>query len=84
VGMLNAETPDEMKQFFEFEKMSIRDFSGLEKKMGKPVFIGTHFSIWESQVVCDLNKEGIRVYNRLDEIAQILSRMHAAYRRGRT
>ena len=84
VGMLTAETPDEMKQFFEFEKMSIRDFSGLEKETGKPVFIGTHFSIWESQVVCDLNKEGIRVYNRLDDIAQILSRMHAAYRRGRT
>ncbi len=84
VGMLTAETSDETKQFFEFEKMSIRDFSGLEKETGKPVFIGTHFSIWESQVVYDLNKEGIRVYNRLDEIAQILSRMHAAYRRGRT
>ncbi len=84
VGMLTAETSDETKQFFEFEKMSIRDFSGLEKETGKPVFIGTHFSIWESQVVYDLNKEGIRAYNRLDEIAQILSRMHAAYRRGRT
>lgn len=83
-GMLTAETSDETKLFFEFEKMSIRAFSGLEKEMGKPVFIGSHFSIWESQVVCDLNNEGIRVYNRLDEIAQILSRMHAAYWRGRT
>jgi acyl-CoA synthetase (NDP forming) len=83
-GLLTTETSDEMKLFFEFEKMIIRDFSGLEKEMGKPVFIGSHFSIWESQVVCDLNKEGIRVCNRLDEIAQILSRMHAAYWRGRT
>jgi len=82
VGMLTAETSDEMKSFFEFEKMTIRAFSGLEKETGKPVFIGSHFSIWESQVVCDLNKEGIRIYNRLDEIAQILSWMYTMYRRG--
>jgi len=83
VGMLTAETSNEMKQFFEFEKMSIRDFSRLEEETGKPVFIGTPFNIWESQVVCDLNNEGIRIYNRLDEIAQTLSRMHTAWRRGR-
>ena len=81
VGMLTAETSDMMKNFFEFEKKTIRAFSALEKETGKPVFIGSHFSIWESQVVCDLNKEGIRIYNRLDEIAQILSRMHSTYRK---
>ncbi len=82
VGMLTAETSDMMKNFFEFEKTSIRAFSALEKETGKPVFVGSHFSIWESQVVCDLNNEGIRIYNRLDEIAQILSWMHTMHRRG--
>jgi acyl-CoA synthetase (NDP forming) len=84
VGMMTAETSEEMKLFFEFEKMCIRAFAALEKEAGKPVFIGTHFSIWESQVVCDLNEEGIRVYRRLDDIAGILSHMHAAYLRGRS
>jgi len=79
VGMLTPETSDDMKLFFEFEKMCIRAFSELEKETGKPVFIGTHFSVWESQVVCDLNREGIRTYARLDDIARILSRMHAAW-----
>jgi len=83
VGMLTAETSDEMKLFFEFEKMVIRAFSALEKETGKPVFIGTHFSIWESQVVCDLNKEGIRTYGQLEDIARILSRMHAVHLRSR-
>jgi len=83
VGMLTAETSDEMKLFFDFEKMVIRAFSALEKETGKPVFIGTHFSIWESQVVCDLNKEGIRTYGQLEDIARILSRMHAVHLRSR-
>jgi len=83
-GMLTKETSDEMKLFFEFEKTSIRAFSEAEKETGKPVFVGSQFSIWESQVVCDVNNEGIRVYNRVTEIAQILSRMHTAYLQGRT
>jgi len=74
-GMLTKETTDEMRFFFEFEKTTMRTFFELEKETDKPVFIGSHFSIWTSQVVCDLNKEGIRVYNRLDEIAQLLARM---------
>lgn len=83
-GMLTAESPDELKIFINFEKKILRSFAELEKEAGKPVFIGSHFSIWESQTVCDLNKEGIRVYNRLDVIAQLLSRMHAACPVGKT
>ncbi|MGV8059762.1 MAG: acetate--CoA ligase family protein [Smithellaceae bacterium] len=83
-GILTPETPEDEKSFFEFDKMNLRGFSELEKETGKPVFIGTHYSIWESQTVCDLNKEGIRTYNRLDVIAQILSRMHNVYQRNRT
>lgn len=77
-GMLTAEAPDELKIFINFEKKILRSFSELEKETDKPVFIGSHFSIWESQTVCDLNKEGIRIYDRLDVIAQLLSRMYAA------
>jgi hypothetical protein len=79
--MLTEESTHELKLFVEFEKKIIRSISELEKETGKPVLIGSSFSIWESQVVCDLNNEGIRVYNRADDIAQILALMHAAYRR---
>ncbi|MDD5712118.1 MAG: hypothetical protein PHY31_05075, partial [Smithellaceae bacterium] len=75
-GIVTEKTSEEMKLFFEFEKMTIRAVFELERETGKPVLIGSHFSIWESQVVCDLNKEGIRVYTRLDEIARLLAGLH--------
>ena len=45
------------------------------------VGIGSIYAPGESQVTHDLNEEGIRIYDRLEEIAQILSRMHRYYSR---
>jgi acyl-CoA synthetase (NDP forming) len=75
-GMLGEDAPPRLKLFLDINKDVIRRFHGLEKTLGLPVFIGSHYSPWQSQVVYDLNQEGIRIYNRLDEIALLLSSMH--------
>lgn len=75
-GMQAEDTPQEWRMFLEVEKQQIRGFSTLEKEIGLPVLIASHYNPWESQVVSDLNKEGIRIYNRLNEIAQLLYAMH--------
>ena len=71
-GMQAGEISQESKILFDAEKQQIRGFTSLEQEIGLPVFIGSHYNPWESQVISDLNKEGIRVYNRLNEIAQVL------------
>jgi acyl-CoA synthetase (NDP forming) len=80
-GMHAKETPEEWKIFLDVEKQQIRGFTALEKEIGLPVFIGSHYNPWESQVISDLNKEGIRIYNRLNEIAQVLYAMHAYWKK---
>jgi hypothetical protein len=45
------------------------------------VILGCCLSQWESQGVFDLEQEGIRIHHRLDEIAQILSRMHGYWKK---
>jgi acyl-CoA synthetase (NDP forming) len=79
-GMLAEDTPEEWRIFLEVEKQQIRGFNILEKEIGLPVLIGSHYNPWESQVVSELNKEGIRIYNRLSEIAQLLYAMHRYWR----
>ena len=68
--------PERLRLFLEINKEIIREYVKLEKEYGFPVFIGSIFAPCESQVIHDLNEEGIRVYDRLDEIAQILSSMY--------
>ncbi len=80
-GMYTEDTPHEWKVFLDIEKEQIRGLNDLEKKTGIPILIGSHHSPWESQVVCDLNKEGIRIYNNLYEIAQLLSLMYDYWRK---
>ena len=75
-GMLGENAPARLKLFLDINKRVIRGFNGLEKETGLPVLIGSHFTPWECQVVYDLNEEGIRIYNRLDEIAQVLAALH--------
>jgi acyl-CoA synthetase (NDP forming) len=75
-GMLDENAPDRLRIFLEINKEIVRGYTDLEKAFGIPVLIGSIFSSNESQVTYDLNQEGIRVYDRLDEIAQILSRMY--------
>jgi acyl-CoA synthetase (NDP forming) len=74
-GMHTEDTPVELRFFLEIEKQQIQGLHALEKKTGLPVLIGSHHSPWESQVVYDLNKQGIRIYNGLYEIAQLVCLM---------
>jgi len=75
-GMLDENAPERLRLFLEINKEIIRGYAGMEKELDLPVFIGSIFAPWESQVIYDLNKEGLRIYDRLDEIAQILSLMY--------
>ncbi len=75
-GMLAESAPERLLLFLEINKEIIRGYAGMEKGFGLPVFIGSIFAPWESQMIYDLNKEGIRIYDRLDETAQILSLMY--------
>jgi acetyl-CoA synthetase (ADP-forming) len=75
-GMLGKDAPPRLKLFLDINKEVIRRFHGLEKTTGLTVLIGSPYTPWQSQAVHDLNEEGIRIYNRLDEIAQLLSLMH--------
>ena len=79
-GMLDEDSPEELRFFVEMEKEIIRGYQALEKEFGLPVIIGCHHTPWVSQVISDLNEEGIRVVDRLDEIAQLLSGMSDYWR----
>ncbi len=81
-GMLAEDAPYRLKLFLEINKRIVKGFSKMENETGLPVLIGSIYTPWESQVVYDLNREGVRIYNRLDEIAQILSLMHTYWRGG--
>jgi acetyl-CoA synthetase (ADP-forming) len=75
-GMLGKDASPRLKLFLDVNKQVIRRYDGLEKTLGLPVFIGSHYTPWQSQAIHDLNEEGIRIYNQLDEIALLLSLMH--------
>ena len=79
-GMHTDQTPEEWKIFLDFEKQQIRGFTGLEKTSGLPVLIGSHYNPWQSQAISDLNQEGIRIYNRLYEIAQLVAAMNTYWK----
>ncbi len=80
-GMLEEDAPSRLKLFLEINKEVITGFCDLEKETGLPVLIATVFTPWESQVVYDLNAQGVRIYNRLDEIAQILGLLYSHWKR---
>jgi acyl-CoA synthetase (NDP forming) len=75
-GMHSAATSEDWKIFLEIEKQQINEICALEKEMGIPVLIGSHYNPWESQAISDLNKQGVRIYNRLHEIAWLLTAMY--------
>jgi acyl-CoA synthetase (NDP forming) len=80
-GMLDQNAPERLRIFLEINKEIVRGYTELEKDFAIPVLIGSIFAPGESQVTHDLIEEGIRIYDRLDEIAQILSRMYRYYSR---
>jgi acetyltransferase len=65
----------------DFEKQVMRGYDGLQQEFRKPVILGSHHSSSESQAVSDLQDEGLRVLNRVDEIAQMLFRMYEYWRK---
>ena len=71
-GMITRDTPDPIKFYAEVEKAVIRGYAALEKEVQRPVLIGSHYAPSLSQVIFDLNGEGVRIFNRLDDAAQIL------------
>jgi acyl-CoA synthetase (NDP forming) len=75
-GMLGDNAPERMKLFLEINKSVVKGFTQFEKETGLPVLIGNIYTPWESQVVYDLNQLGIRIYNRLDETAQLLALLY--------
>lgn len=81
-GMHSDDMPDEMKIYSEIEKRVMRGYDDLERETGIPVLIGSNYSPWESQVIHDLNDEGLRIYNRLDDIAAILYLMSEYRKKG--
>jgi acetyltransferase len=80
-GIHKDDSSSQWKFFTDFEKEMIKKVSDLQKEIDRPVMVGSLFSPWESQAVHDLNIEGLRIYNRLDEIAQILSLKYEYWRR---
>jgi len=80
-GMLGKNAPPKVKLFLDTNKRIIQGFVDLEKEAGLPVLIGSVFTPWESQIVYDLNEQGIRIYDRLDETARLLFLMHKYWKR---
>ena len=80
-GFLSEKTSDRRGTWMELEKKVMRGYDRLQQEFRKPVVLGSHSSSWESQTLSELQSEGLRVMNRLDEIAQILSRMYEYWRK---
>lgn len=72
-GMDAEGTPPTLRFYQEINKKIIRAYAAMEGEFRIPVLIGSAYGPAESQAVFDLTLEGIRIYSRLDEIAQILS-----------
>lgn len=77
-GMLEKDESDRLKLFLDTNKKVVRKYDEMEKETGIPVLIVSIYSPWESQIVHDLNEQGIRIYSRIDETAELLSLMHGA------
>ncbi len=75
-GMLGGNAPERLKVFHEINKGVMKGYNDLERETGLPVLIGSIFTPWESQAAYDLNQDVIRIYNRIDETAQLLSLMY--------
>ena len=75
-GLIGEDTPDPIRGITETEKEIVRAYAAMEKEFGLPVIVAGRYTPWESQVVFDLNQEGYRIMDRLDETAQTLALMH--------
>ncbi len=79
-GFLDKNIPETWKEFTAIEISIMERFNSLEKELGFPILLGCSLTHWESQSVQDVTKKGIRTFNRLDDIAGILSKMYLYYK----
>jgi len=79
-GMFEEDGPPVQQTFLDIERRYIQGFNALEKESQRPVLIGSHYSPWESRTIYDMNKQGIRIYNDIDKIADLLSLMYQYWR----
>ena len=79
-GFLDKNIPQSWKEFTAMEISIMEKFSVLEKELDFPVILGCSLTLWESESVHDITKKGIRTFNRLDDIAGILSKMYLYYK----
>ena len=75
-GMSKEDVSPVQQTFLDVERRYIQGFNALEKESQRPVLIGSHYSPWESQTIYDMNKQGIRIYNDIDKIADLLSLLY--------
>ena len=80
-GLVDEQANLGRQYFLEANKQFIRGMTAMEKEADRPVLIGSKYTPWESQEIRDLNEEGIRIYNRLDEMAYLLSLMSEYWRK---
>jgi acyl-CoA synthetase (NDP forming) len=80
-GVVRNEASVGWKIWLALEKQVMRGYDRLQQEFRKPVILGSHHSMLENQAISDLQGEGIRVLNRLDEIAQVLFRMYEYWRK---
>ncbi|MFH1488077.1 MAG: CoA-binding protein [Pseudomonadota bacterium] len=81
IGRAGMQETDTRKGFREVEKNQILGFSALEKETGIPVMIGNHHGLWESRTISDLTGQGVRIYDRLHDIAWMLSAMQQYWKK---
>lgn len=80
----NEENPSKgWKTQADEQKRIIQGFHELQEETKVPVLIGTRYSPWECQAIYDANALGIRTYDHLDEIAQLLFCLYEYWQRHR-
>ena len=75
-GKPDEAAPQQWQFFLDLEKQMMKGIGALEQEIGRPVMIGCHFSPWESRTVHELNREGLRIYDAIEDIAHILALMY--------
>ena len=64
---------DPVESYVKAQRKILTGYSELEQEARIPILIGTRFSPWESQAIHDLNQMGVRTFDRLEDIARLLS-----------
>lgn len=73
----------ERESLLSVQKKIILGFAALEKEASIPVLVGTRYSPLESQAIYEVNSLGVRTYNRVEDIAHLLSCLHYYWQRPR-